>query len=59
MKTWLIVGTLAGMATGAWLAHNSVGLDIIDGLAIGCLTGLISAFGFASIPWRSMGRREL
>lgn len=58
MKGWLIFGTVSGLALGGWLSFAAEGLDLIDGLGVGLVVGWITAIGLASIPWRSMARRE-
>ena len=58
MKGWLIFGAVSGVALGGWLSQTAQGLDLVDGVAIGLGAGLLTALGFASIPWRQMGRRE-
>lgn len=58
MKAWLIFGAVSGLALGGWLSQVAKDLELADGLGLGLGTGLIVAFGFASIPWKKMARRE-
>ena len=58
MKTWLAIGVISGLAFGGWLSHAADEIELFDGLAVGLVCGLMIAFGFASIPWKHMGRRE-